>query len=199
MRFSTNHLTMLIFITGLAIPTLAAADDDVSTVNKSVSISSGSGAGDVESVNGSIRIGADAFVQSVESVNGAVNIGEGVTVAESVEAVNGGITLGPGSIVGGSVETVNGGIRLSGTNVSDHVETINGSIRLLQGTVVEGNVKVGKSWGWSSGRNKPVKVEIGEDVQVLGDLIFERPVELKLHDSASVGEIIGKQVELVQQ
>ena len=40
-------------------------------------------------------------------------------------------------------------------------------------------------------------MEIGQDVVVHGDLIFEHAVELKLHDTARVGEIIGDDVEMV--
>ena len=69
---------------------------------------------------------------------------------------------------------------------------------MLKGSEVVGNVVVQKSNGWSSNkRRKPVKVEIGENVQVHGDLIFEHAVELKLHDSATVGEIIGDEVTII--
>ena len=64
--------------------------------------------------------------------------------------------------------------------------------------VIEGNLAVRKPKGWSSSRRKPVKVVIGEDVQVLGDLIFEHAVELKIHDSARVGEVIGDEVKVVK-
>ncbi len=40
-------------------------------------------------------------------------------------------------------------------------------------------------------------VEIGQDVVVHGDLIFEHAVKLKLHDTARVGEIIGDEVKMV--
>ncbi len=50
--------------------------------------------------------------------------------------------------------------------------------------------------GWSiNKRRRPVRVEIGQDVVVHGDLIFESAVELKLHDTANVGEIIGEYVQ----
>ena len=48
-----------------------------------------------------------------------------------------------------------------------------------------------------STRRKPVQVEIGQDVVVHGDLIFEHAVELKIHDTASVGKIIGNEVKMV--
>ena len=62
---------------------------------------------------------------------------------------------------------------------------------------MSGNVVVRKSKGWSSNkRRKPVRVEIGRDVVIHGDLIFEHAVELNLHDTARVGEIIGDDVEM---
>jgi hypothetical protein len=63
---------------------------------------------------------------------------------------------------------------------------------------VSGDVVVKKpgGWGWSH-RRKPIRVEIGENVVVHGNLVFEQPVELRLHESAKVGEIIGDEVEIV--
>ena len=61
---------------------------------------------------------------------------------------------------------------------------------------VSSNVMVRESKGWiMNKRRKPVHVEIGQDVVVHGDLIFESAVELKLHDSANVGEIISEYVQ----
>lgn len=198
MKLSLKHLAAMAISVAITLPVLASADEDYTTVNKSVRVDSGTSAGKVGSVNGSIRVGSDSVVRSVESVNGAIDISEGVKVEKNVKAVNGSIGLGSGSEVGGGVETVNGGIKLEDTTVAGDIETVNGSIRLLDGTVVEGNVAVRKPWGWSSGRNKPVKVEIGENVRVYGDLIFEHPVELRIHDSASVGEVIGDEVTVIE-
>ena len=96
------------------------------------------------------------------------------------------------------METVNGGIEVWASKVGGDVETVNGAIELLDGTVVEGNVLVKKPWGWSSEDRKPVKVELGRDVQVKGDLIFEQPVRLKIHESASFGEMIGEDIEVME-
>ena len=77
---------------------------------------------------------------------------------------------------------------------------VNGGLRILDRSEVSGNVVVKKpgGWSWGSGsRRKPVRVEIGENVVVHGDLVFEQWVELKLHDTAKVGEIIGDEVEMI--
>jgi len=198
MKVSFKFLTAAALAVLIVMPSVAEAGGSHSTVNKSIRIDDNSMAGNVDSVNGSIRIGANSSVESVESVNGSIKLGNDVTVDQGVEAINGGITLESGCEVGGDVETVNGGIRLQNTRVSDNVETINGQIRILEGSEVAGNVVVKKSHGWSMNkRRKPVRVEIGKDVVVHGDLIFEHAVELNLHDTASVGEIIGDEVTMV--
>lgn len=198
MKISFRYLTAITFALMLVLPAVAAAGGSTSTVNKSIRIDDNSTTGNVDSVNGSIRIGANSVVKSVESVNGSINLDNNVSVEKGIEAVNGSVILQPGCEVDGNVETVNGSIRLQNTSVTGDISTVNGSIRLLEGTEVVGNVVVQKPHGWSSNkRRKPVKVEIGENVQVHGDLIFEHPVELKLHDSATVGEIIGDDVTVV--
>jgi DUF4097 and DUF4098 domain-containing protein YvlB len=198
MKVSSRYLTAVVFAFMLVLPAAATADGNVSTVNKSIRIDDSSSAGDVESVNGSIRIGANSVVESVDSVNGSINLDNDVRVERDIEAVNGSVALKPGCEVGGNVETVNGGIRLQNTSVSGDIDTVNGGIRLLQGSEVFGNVLVRKPHGWNTNkRRQPVKVEIGENVRVHGDLIFEHAVELKLHDSARVGEIIGDKVTMV--
>ena len=181
----------------MVLPIAGMAGGNHNTVNKSIRIDDNSTTGKIDSVNGSIRIGANSFVKSIDSVNGSIELGKAVTVDGGVDAVNGAIKIQSGSQVGDDVETVNGGIRLENTSVAGDVRTYNGQLRILQGSEVTGNVVVRKSKGWSSNkRRKPVRVEIGEDVIIHGDLIFEHAVELKLHDSARVGEIIGDEVEM---
>lgn len=199
MRISVKHLAAIVIIVSVLLPALSWAENDVSSVNKSIRIDSGESADDIESVNGSVRIGADAIVRSIESVNGSINLGEGANVEKSIESVNGSIRLSPGSEVGGNVEAVNGRIQLDQSIVAGDIETVNGNISLINGTVVEGNVKVRKPRGWFNKRDKPVKVEIGKDVRVRGDLIFEQPVELTRHSSSSVGEILGDDVTIIKK
>ncbi len=198
MKISFKFLTAVLLAILIVLPAVSMAGGSHSTVNKSINIDDNSTTGSVDSVNGSIRIGDNSSVESVESVNGSVKLGKDVTVDRSVEAVNGAITLQPGCEVGGNVETVNGGIRLEYTRVSGDVETVNGQLRILEGSEVSGNVLVKEPGGWNHNkRRKPVRVEIGKDVLVHGDLIFEHAVELKLHDTARVGEIIGDEVKMV--
>lgn len=198
MKIYFKFLTAAVSAVLMILPAVAGASGSHSTVNKSIHIGENSKTGDVDSVNGSISIGAGSFVDSVDSVNGSIKLGNDVTVDKGIDAVNGAITLQPGCEVGGDVETVNGGIRMENTLVAGNVETHNGHLRILQGSEVSGNVVVRKSKGWSfNKRRKPVKVEIGENVVVHGDLVFENAVELSLHETARVGEILGDDVEMV--
>ena len=198
MKIYFKFLSAVALAVLIALPAVAGASGSHSTVNNSIHIGDNVTTGDVDSVNGSIRIGNNSFVQSVESVNGSIKLGNDVTVERSVDAVNGAITLQPGCEVGGRIETVNGGIKMENTRVAGDVETVNGQLRILNGSEVSGNVVVRESKGWSiNKRRKPVRVEIGQDVVVHGDLIFESAVELKLHDTANVGEIIGDEVKMV--
>ena len=193
-----KFLTITAMTVLAAVPSVAMASDKFSTLNSSINVPDSTTTGDVDSLNGSIRIGANSFVKSVQSLNGAIRLGNDVTVDEGVEAVNGGITIEAGCEVGGSVETINGRVSLENTRVAGDVETVNGKLEILNGSEVAGNVIVRRPGGWNfSKRNKPVYVEIGKDVVVRGNLIFEQPVELKLHDSAKVGEIIGDEVTMV--
>jgi DUF4097 and DUF4098 domain-containing protein YvlB len=193
-----KFLTAVALTVLIALPAVAGSSGSYSTVNKSIQIGDSTTTGAVDSVNGSIRIGSNSFVNSVDSVNGSIKLANDVTVETSVDAVNGAIALEPGCEVGGDVGTINGSIRLETTTVAGNVETVNGQLRILSGSEVSGNVVVRKSKGWSMNKwRKPVRVEIGQDVVVHGDLIFEHPVELKLHDSARIGEIIGEEVTVV--
>ncbi len=196
MTVSTKQLFFLAIAATLAFPVLAG---NYTSINSDIRVGAGTSANDVESVNGSIRIGDQSVVRSVNSVNGSIKIGHDVTIERGIEGVNGSISLDSGSQVGDGIETVNGKIELQGTQVAGDIDTINGAILLLDGTVIAGNVKVRepKGWGWNNKRNKPVKVEIGKDVTVHGDLIFEHAVELRVHASASYGNVVGDQVTVI--
>jgi len=190
-------LTIAALTALITLPATAIASGKYSTVNSSIHLGDNTNTGDVDSVNGSIRIGANSVVRSVESVNGSIKLGNDVTVEEGVDAVNGTIDLKAGCEVGDDVTTVNGHVSMENTRVAGNVETVNGKLEILDRSEVSGNVVVRKPGGWNWGKRKPVYVEIGKDVVIHGNLIFEQPVELKLHDSAKFGEIIGDEVTMV--
>lgn len=185
-------------------------DDDISVVNGSVSIGEDCRVnGDVSSVNGSIQVGANSVVGEISAVNGSVSLANNVSVGGPMENVNGRVSIGGGSRIAGSVSTVNGRIEFEEDAVSDgtvstvngHIKlvgaqanalgTTNGNIEVLEGSHVKGRLKVAKPQGFSLGDHDPVRVVIGAGSTVDGPLVFERPVDLYVHESASIGDVEG--------
>jgi len=185
-------------------------DDDISIVNGSITIGEDCRVnGEASSVNGSVKVGNNSTIGEISAVNGSVSIGENVTVGGPVENVNGRVSVGAGSRIAGPVSTVNGQIRLASgsstegtaSTVNGHIVltgaetaalgTTNGHIEVLEGSHVKGRLRVAKPQGFSLGKDDPVRVVIGADSVVDGPLVFERPVELFVHDTARIGEIEG--------
>ena len=188
---------------------------DISRVNKSISVAAGSRAGDLDTVNGSISVGADSVIESADTVNGSVRVAEGVhaewletvngsigigaraSISEHVETVNGSVTLAEDAEVAGNAETVNGSFKLAPrAHIGGQIVTHNGDITLHDDARVDGGILVKKSrtsW-FSSGNQRIPVITIGPRAQV-GDLTFEREVELKVHESARIGAVSGASVQ----
>lgn len=166
---------------------------NLSTVNGSIRISEGARVEHAETVNGSVRMGARAQADSVETVNGSVTLEADAIVAGNVEAVNGSISLVAGADVTGGVENVNGAIRMERAHVGGEIRTVSGDIEVGTGSRVDGGITVEKPTGffgiWTEQR--PPRVVIGPGAVVTGPLVFEREVELYVHDSARTGAIRG--------
>ena len=204
----TRTRTALLLTLALA-TTPALAQQDVSTVNGSVSADAGQAYGDLETVNGSVSIAAGATVEdastvngsitvgdkaqaaSLETVNGAIRIGKDVQVRKDVETVNRSIFTDRGTIIGGNVDTVNGAIGLVGTQLAGGIETVNGDITVGIGSHVKGGIKVEKPRGWSIKPRRDPRIIIGPNAVVEGPLVFERPVTLYVHTSARIGAVTG--------
>ena len=73
------------------------------------------------------------------------------------------------------------------------VRNNNGGIVLEKGSRVLGELRIEKSRFGKS--DKPVTVIIHADCEVGGPLVFEKPVNLRIHESATVGEIQGAEPE----
>lgn len=184
---------------------------NVSHVNKGISIQAGDRAGELDTVNGSITIGDNAVIASAETVNGSIRVGEGAqaksletvngsigagaraSVSGDVETVNGAISLGEDAEVFGNAETVNGGLRLAArAHVVGQLITHNGDITLQDNARVEGGILVKKNRSsWFSGKQRTPVITIGPGAQVDGKLVFEREVELNVHESARIGAVEG--------
>jgi DUF4097 and DUF4098 domain-containing protein YvlB len=176
----------------VVVGTDSTVDGNAKTVNGSVSIGQGSSVRHVETVNGKISLGAGASANSIEGVNGNIEIGADAEVAGDVETVNGRVLVGEDAVVDGLVAAVNGQIRLEGATVGA-LENFSGGMVLAEGSRVLGELRVRKPRG--SDADEPVLVEIHADCEVAGPLVFERPVQLRIHESARVGEIRGAEPE----
>lgn len=179
---------------GISVPNGETAGN-LDTVNGSISIGNGAIVRSAETVNGSITIDDQAKVESAETVNGSIRIGAGAVVMRDAETVNGSVMLGADATVQGAAETVNGSITLDArAHVAGGLDTVTGDIDLGPDSRVEGGIHIDKptsSW-FSSGKTRTPKIVIGPRAVVTGDLVFEREVELYVHDTAKVsGKIVG--------
>ena len=191
----------------------AFAQQDVDKVNGSITAEAGQRYGDLETVNGSIRLedgatvdeastvngaiegGDNVTARSVETVNGAIKFGRKAKIDGSVETVNGGVFLDRGSVVRDGVSNVNGGIGLVGTVVGGDIETVMADITVGADSHVKGRIHVEKpnnhGFNWSLRHREPPRIVIGPNAVVDGPLVFEREVELYVHDSARIGKVTG--------
>ncbi|MBM0103492.1 hypothetical protein JM946_02000 [Steroidobacter sp. S1-65] len=165
---------------------------DIETVSGSIDIGSDSSVGDIDGVNGDVTLERGVKAESVELVNGELRIDEQAQVRGDVTSVNGDIVLARQAQVGGHVENVNGAIELDAARVGNGIKTTNGDIEIGAGSRVDGGIHVEKPdfSMFSSKKHKP-KVTIGPDAVVNGTLRFDRPVELRISERATVGKIVG--------
>lgn len=208
------HRTVLFLALALAASGVLAKDNHVSKVNGSIHAESGQSYGDLDTVNGSIHIDAGATVGDVETVNGAISaedkavvgsastvngairLGEQTRVAGNVSTVNGGISIGKLSELKGSeLSTVNGKILIYQSNIKGRISTVNGDITVGSHSHVDGGILVDKPSGFSWGKQKIPRVLIGPHAVVTGELVFEREVELVVHQSAKIGKVTGAKVQ----
>jgi DUF4097 and DUF4098 domain-containing protein YvlB len=161
-----------------------------------VHVDTGVTADKAKTVNGEIEVENNAKVGELSTVNGELDIGEDVSIERNASTVNGSVELGRRSRVGGDVTTVNGEVEIRGGEVGGKVITNKGDIALTDGARVTGGIHVkknmGTDWGW--GKDEPNKVHICSTCVVDGDLVFDRPVELRVDNGAKIGKVIGDKV-----
>ena len=166
---------------------------NLETVNGSIKIGANARAGDAETVNGSIRVSSNVQCGGLSTVNGSIRVDDHVQMNDGLSTVNGGIFVDRAGNIRGSVETVNGSIGLVDTDVSGGIETVNGDVTVGVGSHVRGGIhyeKPSKQWITFSKRKNP-RVVIGPDARVDGALVFERQVDLYVHNSARIGPVTG--------
>lgn len=207
---TVQRLALALSLALFTVAPVALASDDHSKVNGSIDIAAGEVAGDVETVNGSIDIatgarvedaatvnggidvGDDVHASSVSTVNGDIQIGTGLQLDGDVESVNGGIFVDRGSRIGGGVETVNGSIGLVGTEVVGDIETVTADLTIGADSHVRGGIHYEKPQPTSfSFRKRDPRVIIGPNARVDGAMVFEREVDLYVHESAKIGAVTG--------
>ena len=186
-------ITRIILVVALCTLAVAsAAASEFSKVNGSVEVEAGRKLNqDVSTVNGSVSIGDGAAVDDASTVNGSIRLGPHASARE-LSAVNGRLTLDPDSNVGGEVSNVNGDIRIAGAHVSGNIETYNGSIDVGANSRIDGDIIVKKSksngFPWHV---TPPRIVIGPGAVVKGTMRFEREVELYVSDKATIGSVVG--------
>src|SRR5690606_40628565 len=94
-----------------------------------------------------------------------------------------------------AVGTGAGGRGLARAGVGGNSRNGNGDITLDDGSVVEGTVRYSKPSGWHWSASRDPRVVIGRDSEVRGELVFEREVELYVHESAKIGKVTGATVQ----
>lgn len=154
------------------------------TVNGDIRIGSAARVAACTSVHGGIVVGERADTGPLESVNGDLSIAPGAHVHGGVSLVNGRVSIGARAEVAGSVATVNGEIAIAGALVQGDVVNYNGAITVTEGSRIMGDLIIRDTVG-INGRRVP-SVVIGPHSVVGGRLVFERPVRLYVHETASV-------------
>ncbi len=171
----------------------AEVTGSVRTVNGGIRLGEQARAGRVETVNGSIRISAGADVGGAATVNGAIELGENVSATGDLATTNGRITSQPGCRISGDVATTNGTVRLYGTTIDGTVATTNGNLQILDASRVAGGLHLRpREAGERAGE---LRVIIGPDSIIEGPILIESPARLFVHESATVGEVSGAEIE----
>ena len=169
-----------------------AGESSFKTVNGNVVVEDGARVRDCATVNGSVKIGDRTRAGDLRTVNGDMRVGRDARIDGHIQLVNGTVTLAPGSEVLGDVGTVNGLIEMRAARVEGDIKNTNGGMMILQGSEVFGDLSV-KDAG-DDPHSKPPKIVVGEGVRIRGKLVFERPVELYVHETAEIGPVTGAKV-----
>ena len=191
----------------------AAAQDNISKVSGSIKVDAGATVGNLNTVNGSIKAGANVRSGNISTVNGSIEVADGTRVGQlstvngsirggrgvhagNASTVNGQIFFDRGSAILGDLGTVNGAIGVVGTRVDGGIEITNGDLTVGANSHVLGGIHYNKPGRqWFSFSSRAPRVVIGPGAQVDGAMVFERDVNLLVHDSARIGEVRGASAE----
>jgi hypothetical protein len=168
---------------------------DIHTVNGRVVLERGASARSVSTVNGRVQVeGQGSFAGSVDTVNGRISVTHGGEIGGSATTVNGRIDL-DNVAIGRNVESSNGSINLFDVTVGENVETRNGDVRLEnsvveQDLIIHSRYRVSLLWLIDIKRDEP-EIIVGPGSEIKGSLIARTDVRLYVHESASIGNIVG--------
>lgn len=168
----------------------ATVDGGLRTINGAIRLGAGAQTGDLTIVNGGISLADGAHAGKLEGVNSSVTLDKHVVIGSDVAVVNGNLGAAAGTQIRGSATIVNGDMALCGTVVSGQLTFVNGTVWLADSSTVQGDItaKLPKS---SNGNNPPPVVVVGPHAIVGGSIIFERPGQLYVSDSAVIHSVQG--------
>lgn len=166
----------------------------LTSVNGGIHLAQGSRADLVRSVNGGVRTEDSARVRELQLVNGRLRGGPNLRVSGPVRLTNGGASLQPGSHVEGSLTSVNARVELNHTRLDGPYLGSNGDLHTGAGSHLQSGIHYRAVAEEDRKRNTP-EITIGAGSHVAGTLRFDRPVKLRVHRSAHIGEVIGAEVE----
>lgn len=167
----------------------AIVDGGLRTINGAIRLGTGAQTGDLTIINGAITLAGGAHAQKLEGVNSSVTLGKNVLIGSDIAVVNGSLGAASGTRIEGSAAIVNGDMALCGTAVSGKLSFVNGTIWLADGSAVLGDITAKQPQG--SNHNLPPVVVIGPHAIVGGSIIFERPGQLYVSDSAVIHSVTG--------
>ncbi len=166
--------------------------NDVRNINGRVTVEAGASARNIRTYNGRIIIEGNGFVSgNVDTYNGGIRAIGGGEIKGNAEAFNGDIVLAH-MTVGQNVQTANGRIDLSNVAIGENVETNGGDV-MLENSIVEKDLIIHKRKGFNF-FELPVfrqKVVIGPESQIKGSLMVRRKVQLYVHETARINNIVG--------
>lgn len=170
-----------------------ASTSDFKTVNGSIRVGDGAKVSNCATVNGKLVFGDNTESGDLKTVNGNLRLGKNARVNGRIQLVNGSIELNKGTIVSRDVATVNGKIEMWGTEVGGDLSNVNGGMLVTEGSTVKGDLIVREAS--DDPHSKRPRIIIGPDSRVVGELIFERPVKLYIHETARTGPITGAEAQ----
>lgn len=173
----------------ITVGTGAVVDGGLRTINGAIRLGAGAQTGNLTIINGGITLANGAHAQKLEGVNSSVTLGNNVIIDSDIAVVNGSLGAASGTRIDGSAAIVNGDMALCGAVVTGKLSFVNGTVWLAPDSTVQGDITAKQPQG--SNHNLPPVVVIGPHATVGGSIVFERPGQLYVSDSAVIHGVTG--------